>query len=94
MKIDPKAAAEHDEFVTVTSAKGDTAEFKINAMTKQVFIKTAPGDGNEQLWRHCNVSYDAIKSQAHAAPSGIDESKPIEKVNPFAPASSADSFEP
>lgn len=87
MKIDPAVAREHDEIVTVTSSKGDVATYKINALTKSVHIKTLPGDGNEQEFRHCNASYDAIaamvgkNSQGEPVPS--EAAKPIESVPVF-----------
>lgn len=96
MKIDPSVAKEHDEIVTITSPKGDEATYKINKLTKQVHIKTQPGDGNDQEWRHCNVSYDAIAklvgrdSEGNPVTSGVESGQPVEAVNPFEPVKEAE----
>ena len=53
------------ELVEVTSPRGEKQVYKINGVSKQVYFKTAPGDGNSADWRGCNVSFDAIKQQNH-----------------------------
>ena len=65
--------AEHNQFeidnawelVEVTSPRGEKQAYKINRVSKQVLFRTRVGDGNQQDWRGCNVTYESIKRQNH-----------------------------
>jgi len=70
------------EEVQVTSRMGDFAHYKINAITKQVLIRTKVGDGNQQDWRGCNVSYEAVKRLRHTVVNPANQD--------FVPANTAD----
>ncbi len=65
--------AEHNQFeidnawelVEVTSPRGEKQVYQINAVSKHVLFRTRVGDGNQQDWRGCNVTYESIKRQKH-----------------------------
>ena len=90
MQLSAEALKEFDEELPVTmSDKGFPAHYKVNHKTKQVFVKTAEGDGNDHEWRHTNGGYEALMERigrgvGQAVASGVQSSKPIEAV-PVAP---------
>lgn len=71
MQLSAVQLAEHDEELpAIVSAKGDTATYKVNHHTKQVWMKTGENDGNEKLWRLTGGSYDSIMALAGRGPTG------------------------
>ena len=65
--------AEHNQFeidnawelVEFTSPRAEKQVYKINSVSKHVLFRTRVGDGNQQEWRGCNVTYESIKGQNH-----------------------------